>query len=93
MLAFGSANRQLNAPVGTPKAPEPIKGLRSHILRHTFCTYLAVIRLPPFTAQQLMGHSDISMTLEVYTHLPLVNRYIHSPIFQYYQEFLAILQG
>lgn len=85
--------RKMNAAVGTPKEPEPIKGLRSHILRHTFCTYLAVIRLPPSTAQQLMGHSDISMTLEVYTHLPLVNRYIHSPIFQYYQEFLAILQG
>lgn len=85
--------RKMNAAVGTPKEPEPIKGLRSHILRHTFCTYLAVIRLPPSTAQQLMGHSDISMTLEVYTHLSLVNRYVHSPIFQYYQEFLAILQG
>lgn len=30
--------RKMNAAVGTPKEPEPIKGLRSHILRHTFCT-------------------------------------------------------
>lgn len=85
--------RKMNAAVGTIQEPEPIKGLRSHILRHTFCTYLAVIRLPPSTAQQLMGHSDISMTLKVYTHLPLVNRYVHSPIFEYYKEFLTILQG
>ena len=85
--------QKMNQAVGTKKDPFPIKGLRSHMLRHTFCTYLAVVGVPPSIAQKLMGHSDISMTIKVYTHLPLVNRYVHSPIYNYYKEFLTILNG
>ena len=72
---------KMNKAVGTKKGPFPIKELRSHMLRHTFSTYLAVVGIPPSIAQKLMGHSDITMTIKVYTHPPLVNRYVHSPIY------------
>lgn len=85
--------KKMNVAVATKENPEPITGIRSHMLRHTFCTYLAVVGVPPSIAQKLMGHSDIAMTIKVYTHLPLVNRYVHSPIFHYYKEFLSILMG
>lgn len=40
-----------------------------HILRHTYCTNMARAGMNPKTLQYLMGHSDISITLNVYTHL------------------------
>lgn len=40
-----------------------------HSLRHTFCTILAKQGVPLKTASVLMGHSDISMTAKIYTHV------------------------
>jgi len=40
-----------------------------HILRHTFCTRLVREDVSPKTVQYLMGHSDIDLTLDVYTHI------------------------
>ena len=80
--------RKLNAAVGTPDNPEPITDLRSHILRHTFATYLAAANVHPSITQKLMGHSSAKTTLDIYTHLSLYNRYVYSPIFKYYKEFL-----
>lgn len=40
-----------------------------HVLRHTFCTILAEKGIPLKTASILMGHSDISVTAKVYTHV------------------------
>lgn len=39
-----------------------------HICRHTFCTNMAKSGMNPKTLQYLMGHSDISVTLNTYTH-------------------------
>lgn len=80
--------QKLNAAAGTEDNPAPINGLTAHILRHTFATYLAAHGAHPQTIQKLMGHGDAKMALDVYTHLPLVNRYAKSPIFKYYAEFL-----
>ena len=63
--------------------------LTAHILRHTFATYLAAINLHPKLTQQLMGHADIKVTLDVYTHLDFNNRYQNSQIYQYYKSFLV----
>ena len=63
--------------------------LTAHILRHTFATYLAAINLHPKLTQQLMGHEDIKVTLDVYTHLDYNNRYKNSKIYQYYDSFLV----
>lgn len=40
-----------------------------HICRHTFCSRMAATRMNPKTLQYIMGHSDISVTLNTYTHL------------------------
>lgn len=39
-----------------------------HSLRHTFCTKMANKGMTPNTLQYIMGHSDISMTLNYYAH-------------------------
>lgn len=38
-------------------------------LRHTYCTNLAKAGVDIRTAQKLMGHSDISLTASIYTHI------------------------
>ena len=40
-----------------------------HICRHTYCTNMAKNGMNPKTLQYLMGHSDISVTLNTYTHV------------------------
>lgn len=40
-----------------------------HICRHTFCSNMAKSGMNPKTLQYLMGHSDIGVTLNTYTHL------------------------
>jgi len=44
------------------------EGFTIHSLRHTFATTLAEKGVHPSTAQKMLGHSDIRMTLAVYTH-------------------------
>ena len=39
-----------------------------HICRHTYCSNQAKAGMNPKTLQYLMGHSDISVTLNIYTH-------------------------
>ncbi|MDY3751532.1 site-specific integrase, partial [Christensenella minuta] len=80
--------KKLNEAAGTEDDTGSITDLTSHILRHTFATYLAVIGVNPQTVQRLLGHSSIQMTMDVYTHLPLYHRYNDSPIVHYYRDFL-----
>ena len=40
-----------------------------HVCRHTFCSNMAKSGINPKTLQYIMGHSDISVTLNVYTHV------------------------
>lgn len=40
-----------------------------HVCRHTFCSNMAKSRMNPKTLQYIMGHSDISVTLNTYTHM------------------------
>ncbi len=42
-----------------------------HVCRHTYCSNMAKSGINPKTLQYLMGHSDISVTLNVYTHVGL----------------------
>ena len=44
-----------------------------HVCRHTYCTNMAKAGTNPKTLQYLMGHSDISITLNTYTHLGLLD--------------------
>ena len=45
-----------------------IDGLTPYCLRHTFCTDLQRAGVPINVAKELMGHSDISVTANIYTH-------------------------
>ena len=42
-----------------------------HICRHTYCSNMAKSGMNPKALQYLMGHSDIGVTLNTYTHLGL----------------------
>lgn len=42
-----------------------------HVCRHTYCSNMARAKMNSKTLQYLMGHSDISVTMNTYTHLGL----------------------
>lgn len=44
-----------------------------HVCRHTFCSNMAKSGMNPKTLQYIMGHSDISVTLNTYTHVDFEN--------------------
>ena len=44
-----------------------------HSFRHTFATLLARKGVLPAVAQKLMRHSDIRLTMNVYTHLDVAD--------------------
>ena len=43
--------------------------ITSHVCRHTYCSNQARAGMNPKTLQYLMGHSDIGVTLNTYTHI------------------------
>ena len=48
---------------------EKMPKITPHICRHTYCSNMAKSGMNPKTLQYLMGHSDIGVTLNTYTHL------------------------
>ena len=49
----------------------PLPHITPHVCRHTYCSNMAKSGMNPKVLQYLMGHSDISVTLNTYTHLKL----------------------
>ena len=47
----------------------PMPCITPHVCRHTFCSNMAKSGMNPKTLQYIMGHSDIGVTLNTYTHL------------------------
>ncbi|MBR3668369.1 MAG: integrase DNA-binding domain-containing protein [Ruminococcus sp.] len=47
----------------------PLPVITPHICRHTFCTNMAKNGMNPKMLQYIMGHADISVTLNTYTHV------------------------
>ena len=47
---------------------EPLPHITPHTFRHTFCTNMANKGMNPNTLQYIMGHSNITMTLNYYAH-------------------------
>ena len=45
----------------------------ANLLRHTFCTRLANMNMNPKSLQYIMGHSNISITLNLYAHASMEN--------------------
>ena len=48
---------------------EQMPKITPHVCRHTYCSNMARLGMNPKVLQYLMGHSDISVTLNTYTHL------------------------
>lgn len=48
-----------------------LPNITPHVCRHTYCSNMAKSGMNPKTLQYLMGHSDIGVTLNTYTHLGL----------------------
>jgi integrase len=46
-----------------------LKDIKFHSLRHTYATRLFEVGVPIKTVQALMGHSDITTTMNIYTHV------------------------
>jgi integrase len=47
---------------------EPLPHITPHVYRHSFCTNMANAGMDIKTLQYVMGHSDVGVTLNVYTH-------------------------
>lgn len=50
---------------------EQLPKISPHVLRHTFCTRLASKNMNPKSLQYIMGHADINITLNLYSHVSL----------------------
>ena len=61
------------AAAGIAKCDAQGRTVDVHSLRHTFATLLARNGVMPATAQKLMRHSDIRLTMNTYTHLDLAD--------------------
>ncbi len=48
---------------------EQMPKITPHVCRHTYCSHCASAGMNPKHLQYLMGHSDISVTLNTYTHI------------------------
>lgn len=64
-LAFSSVRTSLN----TILVQNKINHFKIHSLRHTYATRLFELGESPKTVQALLGHSDITMTMNIYTHV------------------------
>ena len=61
------------AVAGIEKVDSSRRSVDIHSLRHTFGTMLARAGVAPRTAQELMRHSDIRLTTNIYQHLELID--------------------
>ena len=48
---------------------EQMPKITPHVCRHTFCSNMAKSGMNPKTLQYIMGHGDISVTMNTYTHV------------------------
>ena len=46
-----------------------MSNITPHVFRHAYCSNQANAEMNPKTLQYLMGHSDIFITMNVYTHI------------------------
>jgi integrase len=66
MRTSNNINRAFKA---TLKRAELPKSTRFHDLRHTCATLLLKQGVHPNFVQMLLGHADVSLTLNVYSHV------------------------
>lgn len=67
--AMEETEREMIAAHELPAFYEPLPPITPYDLRHTYCTDLARAGVPLVTASKLMGHSNVSITAKIYTHV------------------------
>ena len=65
-VIFGNLIKKYNK-----KHEDKLPKITPHVLRHTFCTRLANKNINPKSLQYIMGHANISITLNLYAHASL----------------------
>ncbi|MBE7055031.1 MAG: site-specific integrase [Ruminococcaceae bacterium] len=68
---FKAFNRDYNRYINRSKAEEEHETVHftMHQFRHTFCTMMYDAGVDVKTAQDILGHSSVNVTLDIYTHL------------------------
>ncbi len=75
-MAAGLARAVTDAQTGKTRIDKTYADGRTldvHCLRHTFATLLSKSGVVPRMAQELMRHSDIRLTMNVYTYPQLID--------------------
>ncbi|MET4644234.1 integrase [Streptomyces atratus] len=62
--------RNFNRAFAARSARAAVRKIRLHDTRHTCGSLLAALDVHPRTAMQILRHSKIAVTMEVYTHIP-----------------------
>lgn len=65
-LEKGITPESKHTPNGIPRI---VNKFNAHQLRHTYATLLYISGVDVLTASELLGHSNIEITLKIYTHL------------------------
>ncbi len=60
---------KINLAAGGTNVLKAIHGLTAHVFRHNYATMLYYAGVDAIEAQKLLGHSDIRLTMNIYTHL------------------------
>ncbi len=81
--------RQLNKAAGAKDNLKLITDLHPHILRHDYATNLYYAGVDIKTAQYLLGHKKIEMTLNIYTHLAKKSKVTKENVADKMNHFLA----
>jgi integrase len=69
-LGFDSRNTVMhNSPLKVLLKKAGLPDIRFHDLRHSAATLLLTEGVHPKIVQELLGHSNISMTMDVYSHV------------------------
>lgn len=66
---WGKIIDKINASAGGTRDIKAVQGLSAHIFRHNYATMLYYAEVDIKDAQRLLGHSNIRLTLDIYTHL------------------------
>lgn len=69
---FTYNKKEMDMTLWKGREPELLPHISSHILRHTACTRMAEQGMDVKVLQYIMGHSDISVTMNVYNHVDAV---------------------
>ena len=72
---------KFNPNIKSSELPMKIEPFTPHYLRHTFATLLYLENINVVTAKQILGHADISTTVNIYTDLNNFNKFMLSESF------------